>query len=154
MLKILLLAVVLYFGNMNIPILKAQEPDADKNGNGSLAAEDSIRDPFVSIVDLEKIRYQGKGVSQDIPSIPMALKGLMVGKSGSVAIINDEIVTEGQIWHDFNVEKIDQHGITLNYKDKTLRLELEKKPDSGDGSDAGILGPESKEALSRTPIRK
>lgn len=121
--NILLLVVMACFVNIIDGTIFAEEKEEI-----GLKVDDLLRDPFVCIIDIDKIRYQpDKGPSVRMPLFPMVLRGLMVQEGNSVAIINEEIVTEGQTWHDLEVVRIDDAGVTLSYRGEDLRLVMKEE---------------------------
>lgn len=94
------------------------------------AETQEIRDPFVSISDKMIPPNRGDQESVQLPS-PMILKGTLCSKNGLVAIINDDIVKEGQKWHDFYVIKIEKEKVFLEWRGKKfeLRMNAEERKD-------------------------
>jgi hypothetical protein len=130
--KILLLAVIVYFVNIRISTLNAAEKEKSAQEDAG-----SLRDPFISVIDVKTTKgVPAKEREIKMPSFPMVLKGVMLQAGNSVAIINEDIVKEGQIWRDFKVERIDSQGVTLNYRQEILRLQLQEEQD--DGLESGV----------------
>ena len=135
--KILLLAVIIYFATIRISNLSAAEDKPEGNGLatdsqsrelGAQGEDFVLRDPFTSIIDLDKVKYQPSVEARAVkmPSFPMELRGVMIREENSVAIINEDIVVEGQIWREFKVERIDSKGVTLNFMEEILQLKLKQ----------------------------
>lgn len=119
--KILSLAITFYF----VSIIFSNSYADEKEKLSIVWEGQLVRDPFVSIVDVDKLKYQQAGATEEkIPIFPMELKGIMLKNGKAVAIINEEVVREGQIWHDFKIEHITKQGVTLSYKSESLKLEL------------------------------
>ncbi|MDP1853629.1 MAG: hypothetical protein Q8L26_05460 [Candidatus Omnitrophota bacterium] len=119
---ILLLALIVYFANIKTNIFAEEQKEEKKREEKAevIGVDKVLRDPFVSLLGDDRLKKPDKEI--EIAMFPMALRGLMVREGKAVAIINEEIVTEGQIWHNFKVEDIDNTGVTLSYEGKTFRL--------------------------------
>lgn len=129
-LSTLLLFGLIFYLAAGIPFSRAEE-EKPKEEKAPLAQDEFSRDPFVSLLREEDLRQSG---SADLPLdallFPMTLKGLMMKKDKAVAIINEEVVREGQIWHDLKIEHIDKEGVTLGYQGKSLRLVMKEELDT------------------------
>lgn len=125
--KILLLAVIIYFANIKINLLWAQGQENKEEERQEEGTSRFLRDPFVYLVDESKLKPLGEeDVSLEKVLFPMVLRGVMVQEGKAVAVINEEVVTEGQTWHNFKVERIDKDGVTLSYQGKSLRLAMKE----------------------------
>lgn len=86
---------------------------------------EEIRDPFVSLGD--KIEAADKlGGVLHLP-YPIVLKGTLYSKNKLVAIINNNIIQEGQKWQDFYVAKIEKGKVTLEWRGKKIEIFLSPK---------------------------
>ena len=70
------------------------------------------RDPFVSLIELEKEKLLAQGNKIDLSKI--FLKGIIWNESKAVAIINDQLVMVGDDWQGFKIERIDKDSVTLS----------------------------------------
>lgn len=126
---LLLVAFIIYFGSIITVNLNAADSAREIWEGGDKGGGVVLRDPFISIMDIINIKegmngQKTKDPLDEIPLFPMALKGVMLQEFNSVAIINEEIIREGQIWHDFKIESIDSQGVTFSYMGKILRLTM------------------------------
>lgn len=123
---ILLLALIVYFANIKTNIFAEEQKEEKKAEEKTeiIGAAEVLRDPFVTLLGEDRLTKSDKEV--EIAMFPMALRGLMVREGKAVAVINEEIVTEGQIWHNFKIEDIDNTGVNLSYKGKTFRLTMKE----------------------------
>lgn len=120
--SVLLFVFVVYSANIKANIF-AEEQEEKKTEEKAEVIDTNkfLRDPFVSLLGEEQLK-KSDDKEIEIAVFPMALRGLMVREGKAVAIINEEIVTEGQIWHNFKIEDIDNTGVTLSYNGKTIKL--------------------------------
>lgn len=84
------------------------------------------RDPFVSIIDL---RQQIMG-GEKIELANVELKGIIGSSERAIAILNDELVSKGDIWRGFKVEEIDKDSVILSDGWKSYKISLKKEEDS------------------------
>lgn len=99
------------------------------------------RDPFVSLLDLKKQKLEA--MRSQINLSELSLKGIIWNDANPVAIINDEIVTQGEDWKGFKVEYIGREKVTLNdgldSYDLTLPEELQLEQQAGLSKSASRL---------------
>lgn len=86
------------------------------------------RDPFVPLVDEQGLRkdlYQ----SSDAMALPVKLHimGILWSEDAPMAIINGEVVKEGDIIEDMLVEKIEKDAVSINYQNKVYKLLLREE---------------------------
>lgn len=86
---------------------------------------EEIRDPFVSLGDKIESAQKLEGVLH-LP-YPIVLKGTLYSKNKLVAIINNNIIQEGQKWQDFYVEKIERGKVILEWRGKKFEIFLSPK---------------------------
>ncbi len=90
---------------------------------GSARAEE--KDPFVSIIDLQKQQAEGEEqIKLDLSNV--TLKGIIWSEDKVLAVINEDMVTAGDSWGEFKVERVDKKSVTLQYKGKQYQLFLEE----------------------------
>ncbi len=89
---------------------------------------EKFRDPFVSLGDKMGLTPQSKEEKIRLP-YPVVLKGTLRSKNTFVAIVNDDIIKQGQRWREFYVEKIEKNMVILEWKGKKFKviLNLEEK---------------------------
>ena len=80
-----------------------------------------LRDPFISIIELEKQKLVEQKVI-DLSNV--ILKGILWNEAKRVAIINDELVMPGDTWRDFRIEKIEKDSIIISSEGKEYTLSL------------------------------
>ena len=90
--------------------------------NFAFAQEGEGRDPFVSLGD-KILAAQSLGGTLLLP-YPIVLKGTLYSKNNLVAIINDDIIRQGQRWKDFYVVKIERAKVTLEWRGKEFEVFL------------------------------
>lgn len=100
------------------------------NLNISLRADDDERDPFISVIDIEKQRQILTG-KKTVNLTNVSLKGIIWNTSNSIAIINDELVMAGDNWQEFKVEHIDKDSVTLSSQGNSYKLSTEDVPSPG-----------------------
>lgn len=94
------------------------------------AQEPEPRDPFVSLGDKMGLTPE----AQEEVRLPysVVLKGTLCSKNIFVAIVNDDIIKQGQKWRDFYVAKIERNKIVLEWEGKKFEIGLsseeEKQP--------------------------
>ena len=86
----------------------------------SLAILEAQRDPFVSLGELMQAK------EQEIVNLPypITLKGTLRLGNNLVAIVNDDIIKEGQRWKEFYVVKIERAKVILEWKHKQFEIVL------------------------------
>ena len=90
--------------------------------HGSARAEE--KDPFVSIIDLQKQQAEGEEqIKLDLSNV--SLKGIIWSNDKGLAVINEDMVMAGESWGEFKVERVDKKSVTLQYKGKQYQLVLE-----------------------------
>jgi len=82
------------------------------------------RDPFVSLKDKAEAEKEKEKVK--LP-YPIKLEGVMCGETTSLAILNGEIVKEGEQWREFKIEKIEKDRVILKWGDKKIVLTSKKE---------------------------
>lgn len=121
--KIVLYIFMIYLANIlrvNCAWAQEQKPAPEAGG--------FLRDPFIAMVSEGQLNQPEQiGPSLEQLLLPMTLKGVMVRDGKSVAIINEEIVVEGQIWHNLKVGRIDKESVTLSYEGKSMRLAMKEE---------------------------
>jgi hypothetical protein len=80
--------------------------------NNLSAQEKKPRDPFLSLGDKIKLSQETKDTS--VLPYPIVVNGIIWTEHLPVAIINNEIIQEGEVWRDFKVEKIEKDKIILS----------------------------------------
>lgn len=91
--------------------------------HGNARAED--KDPFVSIIDLQKQQAEGEEqIKLDLSNV--MLKGIIWSNDKGLAVINEDMVAAGESWGEFKVERVDKKSVTLQYKGKEYQLFLEE----------------------------
>jgi hypothetical protein len=83
----------------------------------------SVRDPFVSVLDLEKQDAQMR-ISRHLDVSQFALKGIVWNEKLSVAIINDELFIAGDVCKDLKIKAIDSHAVVLTDGTAVFRLSM------------------------------
>jgi hypothetical protein len=84
------------------------------------------RDPFIPLIDESgNLRKNFTKPSQDSMLPKVSLMG--ISKVGDVfyAIIDGELVKEGQVYKDIKIQKIDADKVTVSYLDREFELEWE-----------------------------
>lgn len=87
------------------------------------------RDPFVSILDIEKQRILGRELSLQRKKKELAnisLKGIIWSNLRSVAIINDKPVMPGDEIDGYKITQIDKESVTLNYNRATYTVFIDE----------------------------
>lgn len=119
--------MIIYFTDIKINLLWAQGQEAQEEERQDEGTSKFLRDPFVYLVDKSRLKSSGEEDSSlEKVLFPMVLRGLMVQEGKAVAVINEEVVTEGQTWHNLKVERIDKDGVTLTYQGRNLRLVMKE----------------------------
>jgi len=90
-----------------------------------ISQAEEIRDPFVSLGDKLEITQKKEEVIQ-LP-FPVVLKGTMFTKNNFVAVVNDDIIKQGEKWKDFYVAKIEPGKVVLEWKNKKFEIGLSPK---------------------------
>ena len=85
------------------------------------------RDPFISIIDLEKQKLVEQKVL-DLSNV--IVNGIIWNESASIAIINDELVMAGDKWRDVIMEKIEKDRVISRSQDKSYTLSIDNTPDA------------------------
>jgi hypothetical protein len=83
-----------------------------------LAILEAERDPFVSLGEIMQAQ------EAEIVNLPYAitLKGTLRLGNTLVAIVNDDIIKEGQRWKEFYVAKIERAKVILEWKHKKFEI--------------------------------
>lgn len=90
---------------------------------GSARAQE--KDPFVSIIDLQKQQAEGEEqIKLDLSNV--SLKGIIWSNDKGLAVINQDMVMAGDSWGEFKVERVDKKSVILQYKGKQYELFLEE----------------------------
>ena len=76
------------------------------------------RDPFVSLGEV----MQAKEEEVINLPYPVILKGTLRLGNNLVAIVNDDIIKEGQKWKEFYVVKIERAKVILEWKNKNFEI--------------------------------
>lgn len=91
-------------------------------GSYAATAHAELRDPFISIMDLEKKQIVEQK-AMDLSNA--ALKGIIWNNALAVAVINEELVMAGDTWRDFKVEKVEKESVVLSIEGKEYTLSLD-----------------------------
>ncbi len=92
------------------------------------------RDPFVSVVDLQAQRsalrkQRSMAVSQ------INIQGIIWSERAPIAIINDELLGQGDNWRGFTIEKIDKQAVSLSDEDGTYLVSIKQEvKDTGEAA--------------------
>jgi len=86
------------------------------------ACAQDLRDPFVSLGDKMEAAQKSEGTFR-LP-YPIILKGTLCSQNKVAAIINNDIIKEGQKWQDFYVAKIEKGKVILEWRDKKFEITL------------------------------
>ncbi|MEK6714616.1 MAG: hypothetical protein AABY43_01045 [Candidatus Omnitrophota bacterium] len=125
--RLLLFIFVVYFADIKINLLWAQGQEDKEEERQDEGTSKFLRDPFVYLIDESRLKPSAEEDSSlEKVLFPMVLRGVMVQEGKAVAVINEEVVTEGQTWHNFKVERIDKDGVTLTYQGRNLRLVMKE----------------------------
>lgn len=92
-------------------------------GIGYAEDEPASRDPFASLSD--KIFGEASSDQGMLLPYPIILKATLCSKDKFLAVLNDEIVKEGDNWKDFYVAKIEKGKVILEWKDKKFQILLD-----------------------------
>lgn len=76
------------------------------------AQGEKLRDPFLSLGDKIRLAQEVKDVYA-LP-YPIVINGIIWTEHLPVAIINNDIVQQGEAWGDFKVEKIEKDRVILS----------------------------------------
>jgi hypothetical protein len=89
--------------------------------------EEEQRDPFLSLADKIKLG----DTSSNILPFPVVLSGIIWTKDMPVAMVNNEIVQQGEDWQGLKVEKIEKDKLILKRGQTLFEIPLvtEKKDD-------------------------
>ncbi len=90
--------------------------------SGLFAQERKPRDPFVSLGDKIRLSQEANDIST-LP-YPIVLNGIIWTENLPIAILNNEIVQEGETWRDFKVEKIEKNKVILSRGDSKFEIPL------------------------------
>ncbi|OGX41195.1 MAG: hypothetical protein A2984_02070 [Omnitrophica WOR_2 bacterium RIFCSPLOWO2_01_FULL_41_12] len=84
------------------------------------------RDPFIPLVDAQGnlVRDFTKPKAEELAT-KISLNGISKIKGVLYAIIDGELVKEGQMFGEFKVEKIEPDAVILGFGDKRFELRLE-----------------------------
>lgn len=80
--------------------------------NNLFAQEEKLRDPFLSLGDKIRLAQEAKDIS--VLPYPIVINGIIWTKNLPIAIINNDIVQQGEVWRDFKVEKIEKDKVILS----------------------------------------
>ncbi len=86
------------------------------------AQQGGPRDPFFSLG--EKIKLSQK--TEDFSSLPypIVVNGIIWTEKLPVAILNEDIVQEGQVWRDFKVDKIEKDKVILRRGESKFEIPM------------------------------
>ncbi len=87
-----------------------------------------LRDPFVPLADEHGLRSDifQSGAAGELP-INLQIMGILSSGGSAMAIINGEVVKEGDLIDSVKVEKIDDISVTVSYENKIYKLMLRKE---------------------------
>lgn len=102
--------------------------------NNLLAQGEKQRDPFLSLGDNLKLSQKQEDFS--VLPYPVILNGIIWAENLPVAIINNEIVQEKEMWRDFKVEKIAKDKVILKRGESQFEIPLAGQEEMA-GEDAG-----------------
>ena len=88
-------------------------------------SNEDLRDPFVSLGDKLALA-QGPAEAVQLP-YPVILKGTLCAKNIYAAIVNNDMIRQGEKWQDFYVVKIENGLVILEWRDK--KFEIRMKPE-------------------------
>jgi hypothetical protein len=106
----LVAGVSIFLSNDRIAL--AQEP-----------AGETLRDPFVSFLDLERENSQRK-ISKNMDLSQFELKGIIWNQKFSVAIINDELFVTGDPCKGLKIQAIEKEGVILTDGTDSFKISL------------------------------
>ncbi len=92
--------------------------------------EENTRDPLIPLIDEKgSLRKEFKKPSQETAAPQVVLMGISKVGNTFYALIDGELVKEGQVFKDMRIEKIYSDRVIVAYGDKTFELkwETEKK---------------------------
>lgn len=95
--------------NIKIPLLFYLSLSIISNNLLFAKNEDEQRDPFLSLADKIKLG----DTSGNILPFPVVLSGIIWTKDVPLAMVNNEIVQQGEDWQGFKVEKIEKDKLIL-----------------------------------------
>lgn len=90
--------------------------------SGLFAQEKKPRDPFLSLGDKIRLSQEANDIST-LP-YPIVLNGIIWTENLPMAILNNEIVQEGEVWRDFKVEKIEKNKVILSQRGSQFEIPL------------------------------
>jgi len=82
------------------------------------------RDPFLRLVDEHGVVYN---YDQDIIKTDMNLGGILSGLGGNIAIVNNDVVSVGDMVGNYTVEGISTDTVILRKGQDELELKLKKE---------------------------
>ena len=80
--------------------------------NSLFAQEQKLRDPFLSLGDKIRLAQGAKDIS--VLPYPIVINGIIWTENLPIAVINNDIVQQGEVWRDFKVEKIQKDKVVLS----------------------------------------
>jgi len=92
--------------------------------------EENTRDPLIPLIDEKgSLRKEFKKPSQETAAPQVVLMGISKVGNTFYALIDGELVKEGQVFKDMRIEKIYSDRVIVAYGNKTFELkwETEKK---------------------------
>lgn len=123
---LILSAVAGYAGIFFFPTASVSafsEMDIEKDNNSIFKEMDLKK---ITEIDLHKITsVLEKTIEQSDPEISISFNGVLLGETGTVAIVNGKMVVPGaEIEKDIRVVEITNRTMTLQYKDQTQNLTI------------------------------
>lgn len=91
----------------------------------SIGYSQDERDPFASIEDMLGSSARIEKIIQ-LP-YPVIVQGTMCSENVSLAVINGDIVKEGDRWREFMVEEINRERVILEWKNEKFKIEINFK---------------------------
>lgn len=97
----------------------------------SFTYAEELRDPFASVGD--KMTFTQKPQGEVKLPYPVTLRGTLCAKNAFVAIVNNAIIKEGQMWQDFYVAKIEPGKVILEWHSKKFEIALSPEEELKEG---------------------
>ena len=90
--------------------------------------EGARRGPFVPLADENGMRrnLSQSGAEGELP-VKLQIMGILASEGSAMAIINGEVVKEGDSIGDVKIEKIDEKSVSVNYQNKIYKLMLREE---------------------------
>jgi len=115
------------------------------------------RDPFISVLDLEKEKQKAKvQVTKKIDLSQFALNGIIWNEKMSVAIINDELFVAGDDCKGLGVKSIEKDGVMLTDGTDSFKVPMTDDilPTEKKQLAKSLATPPPEEAVGETPLQQ